>query len=239
MASTICWHCHERAQMVAPRNGADSMRALMNSYDIPILFPDPRFAKDDKVSPFEGLFIYSCVNCGFPNIAEVCMTPEEAGSGYYPEDHIVRWLPIEPMGKDYPNAPDGIALIASEVHKCWEIGANRAAVILARSAVEGIVVDQEETPSTKKLYERIEDLKKAGKITSRTAEAATAIRLCGNDYVHNVLEPVDREYTEIVIQILDSIIDDLYSNPSLVSQAMAYAKKRRITQREEHNESNR
>lgn len=215
------------------------MRALMSSYDMPILFPDPRFAKDDEFSPFEGLLIYSCVNCGFPNIAEVRVTLEEARSGYDPEDHIVRWLPIEPMGKDYPNVPDGIASIANEVHKCREIGANRAAVILARSAVEGIVADQEETLSKKKLYERIEDLKKAGKITSRTADAATAIRLCGNDYVHNVLEPVDGEYAEIVIQILDSIIDDLYSNPLLVSQAMAYAKRRKKAQQEEHNEPNR
>lgn len=239
MASTICWHCHERAQMVAPRNGADSMRALMGSHDIPILFPDPRFAKDDEFSPFEGLLIYSCVNCGFPNIAEVRVTPEEARSGYDPEDHVVRWLPIEPLGKDYPNVPDGIASIANEVHKCREIGSNRAAVILARSAVEGIVTDQEEASSKKKLYECIEDLKEAGKITSRTADAATAIRLCGNDYVHNVLEPVDGEYTEIVIQILDSIIDDLYSNPFLVSQAMTYAKRRKKTRQEEHNESNR
>lgn len=215
------------------------MRALMSSYDMPILFPDSRFAKDDEFSPFEGLLIYSCVNCGFPNIAEVRVTLEEARSGYDPEDHIVRWLPIEPMGKDYPNVPDGIASIANEVHKCREIGANRAAVILARSAVEGIVADQEETLSKKKLYERIEDLKKAGKITSRTADAATAIRLCGNDYVHNVLEPVDGEYAEIVIQILDSIIDDLYSNPLLVSQAMAYAKRRKKAQQEEHNEPNR
>lgn len=239
MASTICWHCHERAQMVAPRNEADSMRALMSSYDIPILFPDPRFAKDDETSPFEGLLIYSCVNCGFPNIAEVRVTPEEARSGYDPEDHIVRWLPIEPMGKDYPNAPDAVASIASEVHKCWDIGANRAAVILARSTVEGIVADQEETPSKKKLYERIEDLKTTGKITSRTADAATAIRLCGNDYVHNVLEQVDREYTEIVVKILDSVIDDLYSNPSLVSQAMEYANRRRQAQQEKSNGTNR
>lgn len=239
MTSTVCWHCHERAQMVASINGEDSMSALMSPYGFPISFPDPRFAKRDDASPFEELLIYSCVNCGFPNIAEVCVTPEEARSGYNPEDYIVRWLPIEPMGKDYPNVPDGIASIANEVYKCREIGANRAAVILARSAVEGIVTDQEEMPSKKKLYERIEDLKKAGKITSRTAEAATAIRLCGNDYVHNVLESVDREYTEIVIQILDSIIDDLYSNPSLVSQAMAYAERRKKAQREEHDESTR
>ena len=224
--------------MVTPRNGADSMRALMSSHDIPILFPDPRFAKDGEANPFEGLLIYSCVNCGFPNIAEVRVTPEEARSGYDPEDHIVRWLPIEPMGKDYPNVPDVVASIANEVHKCWEIGANRAAVVLARSAVESIVADQEGTPSKKKLYERIEDLKKEGKITSRTAEAATAIRLCGNDYVHNVLEPVDGEYAEIVIQILDSVIDDLYSNPFLVSQAIAYAERRKKAQQEEHNEPN-
>lgn len=237
MASTICWHCRERSLMVAPRCAIGSMCAFSSS-DTPILFPDARFSKGDEFNPFEGLLVYSCVNCGFPNIAEVRVTLEEARSDYDPEDHIVRWLPIEPMGKDYPNVPTGIASIASEVHKCLEIGANRAAVILARSAVEGIVADQEETSSKKKLYERIDGLRKTGKITSRTADAATAIRLCGNDYVHNVLEPVDRGYAEIVIQILDSIIDDLYSNPSLVSQAMAYAKGRRKTQQEERNESN-
>ena len=237
MASTICWHCHQLAQMVCPDENVNGT-PYYGGQHIPA-FPDWRFSADTDWDKNKSLLIFSCVNCGFPNIAEVETSEAECTLGYDPEDHIIRWLPIQPMGKVYANTPEDIASMASEVHKCHEIGADRAAVILARSVMEGIVAKQEEVPPKKKLYERIEDLKRAGKITSRTADAATAIRLCGNDYVHNVLEQVDREYTEIVVQILDSVIDDLYSNPSLVSQAMEYANRRRQAQQEKSNGTNR
>ena len=230
MASTKCWHCHELAQMVNPVAQSSGL-PIISEGGYPVAFPDSRFVRHDESSPFDQLYVYSCVNCGYPNIAEVSVTPEEARQGYFPDEHIARWLPIEPLGKDYPHAPAAIASLASEVHKCLEVGAVRAAMILARSVLEGIVADQEGEPSNKKLYERIENLKRMGIITSRTADAATAIRLCGNDYVHNVLEPADVEYVEIVIQILDSMIDDLYSNPSLVAQAKAYAERRKESQR--------
>ena len=227
MASTKCWHCHERAQMVVPAIAANAC----TDYPFPtapsVVFPDSRFSEHGEGDSLEWFHIYSCVNCGYPNIAVVSVESEEAlYDGFDPEEHIARWLPIEPLGRDYPYAPEGIASIASEVHKCKEIGANRAAVIMARSALERIVADQESVPSKKRLYERIENLRKEGVITSRTADAATAIRLCGNDYAHNTLEPVDYGYVDIVVQILDSMIDDLYSNPSLVAKAKAYAKGR-------------
>lgn len=237
MASTKCWHCHELAQMVDPI-GQPHLASYFPGNGHFITFPDTRFMRRDEPDLPGRLYLYSCVNCGYPNIAEVEELSKDDWCDRSLEERIVRWLPIEPLGKDYPNVPDTIASLANEVHKCLEIGANRAAVIMARGALEGIVTDQEKAPSKKNLYERIENLRKEGIITSRTADSATAIRLCGNDYVHNVLEPVDREYTEIVIQILDSMIDDLYSNPSLVAKAKAYAEGRGEARKENSHGTN-
>lgn len=232
MTSTKCWHCHKLAQMVDPINQFNWTMTFPGG-EHPITFPDSRFGKRDETNSSNRLRIYSCVNCGYPNIAEtrtVFINDEQEYSHEndlqdITEDFIVRWLPVEPVGKDYPDVPESVASIADEAHKCREIGANRAAITMARSALEGIVSDQEEAPSKKKLFERIEDLKKAGKITSRTADAASAIRLCGNNSVHNINNPVDEELVDIVIKILDSTIEDLYAHPRLVQQAKDYRAK--------------
>lgn len=235
MPSTKCWHCHEIAQMVRPDEDTDG-NCTFDGWHLSF-FPDCRFGSrnDDKL-----LAIYSCVNCGYPNIALVDVSESEANPyDFDPEEHVVRWLPIEPLGKDYPYAPEAVAEMASEVHKCHEIGANRAAMTMARTALQAIVTEEEESPSSRSLYQRINNLKEIGKITARTADAATAIRLCGNDSAHNVFEPVDDEYVDIVIMILDSMIEDLYANPQLVELAKAYAQQRRAQQQEASHEQNR
>lgn len=231
MTSTTCWHCKKLAQMVCPEENADGSWNPMPQNHIPV-FPDGRFAKTKDDGSLSNLLIYSCASCGYPNIAEMKVVEEETRGGYIPEEHIVRWLPIEPLGKAYPDVPDAIADVASEVHKCLEIDANRAAVALARTALEGIVSDQEGTTSGKRLYERIAELAESGKLKPRTAEAATALRLCGNSSVHDTAEEIDREFAEIIVQILDSILDDLYSNPTLVSRATKYAKRRKLAEKE-------
>lgn len=234
MSSTKCWHCHEIAQMVRPDEDTDGNR-MFGTWHLSF-FPDLRFGSRDDG---KLLAIYSCVNCGYPNIALIDTSESEPNPfDFDPEEYIVRWLPIEPLGKDYPCAPAPIAEMASEAHKCYEIGAYRAAMMMARTALQAIVTEEEGTPSTKNLFERINDLKNTGKITARTADAATAIRLCGNDSAHNVVESVDDEYVDIVIMILDSMIEDLYANPQLVKLAKAYAQQRRAQQQEANHEQN-
>ena len=223
MASAVCWHCRLLSQMIpsAP-NASELLGSSTYSYGI---FPDQKFAnnQDDDDSL---LMIYTCANCGYPNIAEL----RPASSPYNgPDfDDVVRWLPIEPIGKLYPDVPSEIASVASEVHKCLQIGAYRAAVTLSRTALEGIVAEQEDgAASDKLLYQRIQALASSGKLKSRTADAATAIRLCGNASVHEPTTEIDRDFAEIVVEVLDSVIDDLYTNPSLVSRARAYAESHR------------
>lgn len=233
MTAANCWHCRQFVQMVYPDEEVNGTFNFGGQH-VPI-FPDYRFSQESDNAL--QLAIFSCVNCGYPNIAEIQPSAPSI-EGCPPEDRIIRWLPVEPLGKKYPTSvPSDIASIANEAHRCAEIGANRAAVAIARSALEGIVSDQEKTPSKKKLYERITDLSRSGIITARTAKAATAIRLCGNDSVHNVSAPVDAEYAEIIIQILDSIIDDLYSHPLLVDRAKQYADQKRAMQKEDTHDS--
>lgn len=219
MASTVCWHCRLLSQMIPnATNTSELLGPSTHSYGI---FPDPEFANnqgdDDSL-----LMVYTCANCGYPNIAELrtANSPLED----LDLDDVVRWLPVEPIGKLYPDVPSDIASVASEVHKCLQIGAYRAAVSLSRTALEGVVAEQEDgAASGKLLYQRIQALAGSGQLKSRTADAATAIRLCGNASVHEPTTEIDRDFAEIVVEVLDSVIDDLYTNLGLVSRAMAYA----------------
>lgn len=79
----------------------------------------------------------------------------------------------------------------------------------------------------KTLYERISALANDGKLTQRTAKAATTIRLWGNSSAHDTDIEVDREYAEIIVQILDSLLD-VYSYLALVDRAIAYIKSKDI-----------
>lgn len=191
-------------------------------------YPDPEFNTSGKFSD-KILYVYTCANCGYPNIAELRRPVGPSDSLNL--DKPIRWLPIEPVGKEYPDVPDTIASIASEVHKCLQIGAYRAAVTLSRTALEGIVAEQENgTSSSKLLYQRIQKLADSGKLKSRTADAATAIRLCGNASVHEPMTEIDRDFADIVVAVLDSVIDDLYTNPNLVARARAYVKNQKINE---------
>lgn len=238
MVSTTCWHCQTFAQMVRPEeepNGTYSRDPIIRLPE----FPDIRFVAEYSVEFRQHkLVIFSCTACGYPNIAQLeifdrlhdedefdAPIPMSGQLAYHdPSEQIERWLPVQPMGKRYPDAPKEIGSIACEAHKCFQIGAYRAAVALSRATLEGIVGEQENpNPSSKQLYQRIQDLVKSGKIKSRTAEAAAAIRLSGNISVHYPEEKIDHDFAEIVIGILDSVIDDLYSNPTLVDRARKYA----------------
>lgn len=219
MASTVCWHCRLLSQMIPYVSNVDGYYGpSAHSFGI---FPDLEFVTNqDDDDPL--LMIYTCANCGYPNIAE--LRPSSGVSDGPNLDDVARWLPIEPIGKLYPDVPPEIASVASEVHKCLQIGAYRAAVTLSRTALEGIVAEQEDgAASGKLLFQRIQKLADSGKLKSRTADAATAIRLCGNASVHEPMKEIDRGFAEIVVEVLDSVIDDLYTNPSLVSRAIAYA----------------
>ena len=219
MASTVCWHCRLLSQMIP--NATNASGLLGPAAHSCGIFPDPEFAnnQDDDDSL---LMVYTCANCGYPNIAE--LHPSSSVFDGIDIDDVVRWLPVEPIGKLYSDVPSEIASVASEVHKCLQIGAYRAAVTLSRTALEGIVAEQEDgATSGKLLYQRIQALADSGKLKSRTADAATAIRLCGNASVHEPTTEIDRDFAGIVVEVLDSVIDDLYTNPGLVSRAKAYA----------------
>ena len=95
MIAACCWHCRQFVQMVRPDEEVDGSYHS-NGFHMP-LFPDYRFSGEYDYQ----LMIFSCVNCGYPNIAEISFPPDEALSGSSLEENITRWLPVEPIGKQY------------------------------------------------------------------------------------------------------------------------------------------
>lgn len=176
--TATCWHCHELVQMVEPHKDQE------NSYWFGVIplpsFPDTRFSKEDDKTE---LHIYSCTNCGYPNIAEVkfefsdeetendmdLVTENDVALETKIVDtgmDIIRWLPIEPIGKDYDSVPSDIASVASEAHKCQQIGAYRAANILARTTIEAVIDHQldKAKKNDPELGQEMDNLRKGGKL---------------------------------------------------------------------------
>ena len=210
MASRTCWHCGVRAGME--------------------LVGKPQRSKMETEDPTFWFALMACRECGWPSICllegeKVDYPPSEAFKAeerYLPHT----WLPLRPMGKEYEDVPKDIASAASEAYSCFSINANRAAVLMARTAIEATAKDKQITDGS--LYNKIDAMAKKNIITDQLAEEAHEIRLLGNDMAHGDLaEPVTEEDASDILGFLDSVMDYVYQQP------MALQKRRELREKRE------
>jgi hypothetical protein len=131
---------------------------------------------------------------------------------------IVDYWPKVVKGREFADAPAGIAASASEVHECLSIGAARAAIGLARAVLEATAKDPNIASGS--LEKKIEKLGEDGIIGSDTVAAAHAIRLWGNDAAHGdlALEPFEQEDAEEVVALMDEVLNRAYQSPARVAR---------------------
>lgn len=111
---------------------------------------------------------WTCDNCGRPIVGE--------RSGADPQS----WHPKRVIEPGFPDVPTSIARDAREAHKCHSIEAYRAAVAMARRALQAAVYDladrnDKEAPDST-LYKQIEWLADEGLVTDTLKSMATRIR---------------------------------------------------------------
>lgn len=122
--------------------------------------------------------------------------------------------------------PKDIASAASEAYSCFSINANRAAVLMARTAIEATAKDKQITDGN--LYQKIDAMAEKNIITDQLAEEAHEIRLLGNDMAHGDLaEPVSEEDASDILGFLDSVMDYVYQQPMLLQKRKALRERRR------------
>ena len=122
--------------------------------------------------------------------------------------------------------PKDIASAASEAYSCFSINANRAAVLMARTALEATAKNKGIKGNS--LFDKIDAMSKQHIITDQLAAEAHEIRLLGNDMAHGDLaEPVSEEDASDILGFLDSVMDYVYQQPMLLQKRKELRERRK------------
>ena len=139
-------------------------------------------------------------------------------------DASIQWLPKMALGKRYEDVPEHIASVASEAYSCFSIEMYRAALLMARTALEATAKQCGITEGT--LAKKIETMAENNIVPDYLKDEATEIRLSGNDMAHADLDtPVTKDQAKGILGFLDAVLDHVYQQPAKA--------KRRKEEREE------
>ena len=151
--------------------------------------------------------VWVCANtaCKGPIVGQL-------GSGGEPTDYFPR-APV--AAREFDDVPDSIARDAAEAHLCREVGAHRAAVVMARRAIQSSAFGH--GAPDRRPVDQINWLRDQQLITPQMAELAHHIRSLGGDGAHppkNVLDEVDDEDSRRSLEFLDHFLTYVYKIPA-------------------------
>jgi len=155
-----------------------------------------------------GLYTYyaveECNNCQQHFLTERSDSQYGEILSIYPNElpKPVNDLVIDSVKKDF-----------EEALLCQSVGAYRGAAVLARRAVQLICLDKG-AKKDKKLYEQIKGLFDNNIITQDIKDWADEVRYIGNDAAHPNKEEVNKEDSEDILELLESLCDVLYVAPA-------------------------
>jgi hypothetical protein len=122
----------------------------------------------------------------------------------FPTRHLIR----EPV--DVHWLPPNVRNIYREMHLALRNCLRTLTAIGTRATIEAVCNQQ--GASSRTLYGKVEDLRRANLLTKEQQEALHAHRLLGNDAAHDLAEPSDEELTA-AIDVLDAILNAIYIMP--------------------------
>lgn len=165
---------------------------------------------------------FSCSHCGMLSIATLPFrsasesgTPE-SDTWWANQNGQIRWTPETIGGREYPDVPAHVSSAADEAHRCYSIGAFRAAILLARAVVEATAKDNGVTKGL--LAAKIDAMHDGGIIRSFTKDAAHELRYLGNDMAHgDFVETVDDDDASAVLAVMAEILNEVYQGPARVA----------------------
>jgi hypothetical protein len=151
--------------------------------------------------------VWACANtaCKRPIVGQVGVDGE-------PTD----WQPRGAVtALEFDDVPESIAQDAAESHLCREVGAHRAAVVMARRAIQSAAVEHG-APDGRPV-DQINWLRDQQLITPQMAGLAHHIRTLGGDGAHppkNVLDEVGDEDSRRALEFLDHFLTFVYMIPA-------------------------
>lgn len=177
--------------------------------------------------------VRKCDYCGYPNIA--MKQRFRYGNMDYDESHFasgndeqakyLRWLPDEPLGREFEEVPEHIADAASEAYACFSIRSYRAAILMARSVLEATAKDKGVEKGN--LASKIDALADKGVISPQIKDEAHEIRYLGNDMAHgDFVEPVTEEDADDMLGFLATFLNYVYQMPAAIRRRQDARRKR-------------
>lgn len=103
---------------------------------------------------------------------------------------------------DTVGLPRSVAADLREASTCWEAGAYRAAALMARRAVEQVVVIRGVPLEMRTLHQKLAWLLTAGHLPARLADAARTVRDVGNAASHGADAVTPEEAKAILVASL-------------------------------------
>jgi len=148
----------------------------------------------------EAHLIEACQGCG-----RLVYRLQDASTG-----RRAQWPPLG-LQPAHPSVPAPVGADWYEAHLCQSVGAFRAAVAMARRAVQGIAIEQGAKGNT--LNAQLKDLGVTATVHPMLIEWADHIRLLGNSGAHpgaDGLETVSEEEAAEVVRFLDELLRWVY-----------------------------
>lgn len=169
-----------------------------------------------------------CGACGALSIAIVTgLAAKMNGNGAAEADRILRdsghsitWYPVSVLTKEFSDVPQHVARCATEAYTALGVGANIAAILMARTTIEATAKSQEITKG--RLIAKIDEMAKQSLIRPALKTAAHAIRSIGNDMAHgDVEEPPTQQEAEDVLLLMSMILTEVFEAAALTQSLLA------------------
>lgn len=136
------------------------------------------------------------------------------------KDVDFQWRPKAGETKQYDFVPEHIAAAATEAFECHASQHYRAAILLSRAVIEATAKDKQIT--TGNLKAKIDALADQNLIRPHVQAIAHGIRDYGNDMAHgDFVAPVEAEESQMVIQLVGEILDEVYQSPARLAAVKA------------------
>ncbi len=129
----------------------------------------------------------------------------------------ITWHPSAMSKSSYPDVPPIIAAVATEAYGTWSVGANRAAVLLARAVIEATAKDHQILKGS--LAQKLDELLAQQIIDPLTHEAATEVRHIGNEMAHgDFADPVEAVDAQAILRFMGMVLHDAYQRRAEIAR---------------------
>ena len=163
-----------------------------------------------------------CGSCGALSVAIVVGDAIGISNNKGSEAHLVlvdrsntiTWYPTSVNTREFPDVPEHVARCATEAYMAAGVGANIAAILMARTTIEATAKSQGIT--TGRLIAKIDEMANQSLIRPALKAAAHAIRGIGNDMAHGDVEdaPTQQEADD-VLQLMSMILTEVFEAAAL------------------------